>query len=139
MEIKLTRKNKDVHFEAINENALILNMDGSPVVGGKNKGFTPMELLLSGVAGCASIDIVMILKKQRQNLVDLKVVANADRNEPGTGFFKNISLHFDVWGEVKPKKLEGAIELSIEKYCSALLSLKSDIDILTSYKIHDNE
>ncbi|NQX82105.1 MAG: OsmC family protein [Flavobacteriaceae bacterium] len=137
MEVKLIRKNKAVHFEAVNQNNLKINMDGPDSIGGENKGFSPMELLISGVAGCAGIDVVMILEKQKQKLEDLEITVKAVRNTPGTGFIESITLHFDVWGYVLPNKLEKAIELSIDKYCSAILSLKKDIDILTTYKIHE--
>ena len=67
MEVKLKRVNKAFHFEAVNENKIKVNIDASPAIGGEDKGVRPMELLLMGVAGCASIDLGLILKKQKQD------------------------------------------------------------------------
>tara|TARA_R110002050_G_scaffold268372_1_gene410402 strand:- start:11 stop:421 length:411 start_codon:yes stop_codon:yes gene_type:complete len=136
MKVTLTRKNKAFHFEAINEADLILNIDGSPEIGGENKGFRPMELLLSGIASCSTIDLLLILKKQRQAVEDIKIEGTAERSTEAAKEFKKIHLHYIIEGEVVTDKMEHAIDLSINKYCSAIQSLSPAIEITTSFKIN---
>ncbi len=119
MNIELKRLNKAVHFEATNEDGNSIIMDGSPAIGGENLGVRPMQTLMMGLAGCASIDVVVILKKMRQQLDDLKVNVEAETaKENDVTVFKNIILHFTLWGEIKEEKAKKAIEMSINTYCS---------------------
>ena len=79
MKIKLQRQNDYYHFIAQNESGAELHLDASPSIGGQNKGFRPMESLLAGLGGCSAIDIISILKKQRQQIDDFKIEIDADR------------------------------------------------------------
>ncbi len=135
MELKLNRLNDAVHFEVINTKHQNIHLDGATEIGGENKGYRPMELLLAGITGCASIDIVLILQKQRQKLIDIQVIAKAKRDETVPKVFTEIDLHFAVWGNISSEKLEKAIQLSTTKYCSAILSLNPTVKIITSYHI----
>lgn len=139
MKLFLERKNNAFHFEAKNETGLTLSTDGSPEIGGENKGFRPMELVLSGIASCSSIDLLLILKKQRQIVNDIKIEVTAKRNENDSKSFKEIHLHYIISGNIKLSKMDQALELSITKYCSAIQSLNPEITINTSYKIINNE
>ena len=139
MKIKLNRKNKAFHFKAKNESNLSLDIDGSPEIGGENKGFRPMELLLSGIASCSTIDLLLILKKQRQVVEDIRIEASAERTLEDSKKFKSIHLHYLIYGKISPVKLEKALKLSLTKYCSALQSLDSEININSSYKIITND
>lgn len=119
MKIELSRLNNAVHFEATNEEGISMLMDGSEAIGGEGKGVRPMQTLMMGLAGCASIDVVVILKKMRQQLDDLKVTVDAKTaKEHDVTTFTDITLHFKLWGDIKEEKAKKAIEMSIETYCS---------------------
>ena len=134
MNILLTRVNQAVHFEAQNEAGNRINIDGASQIGGENKGFRPMELLATAAASCASIDVVLILKKQRQKLEDLKVHITGTRRDEIPKIFTHLNFHFEVSGEVDEIKLEKAINLALKKYCSVVQSLNQNIKIQSSYK-----
>ncbi len=138
MKIELTRKNDNFHFEAKGTSNVIVNIDGSPEIGGKEKGARPMELLLMGLGGCSAIDIIQILKKQRQEISIFDIIIKAKREKGKIpSLFESISVCYKVSGKVQPAKLEYAINLSKEKYCSvsAILDKTSEIDY--TYQIID--
>ena len=111
---------ENVAFEAKSESGHSVMMDGSPEYGGENRGPRPMELILMGLGGCASFDIVTILKKSRQDVTDVECLIKADRADTVPAVFTKIHLHFVVKGHsVKEKQVSKAVELSAEKYCSA--------------------
>ena len=135
MKITLKRKNEVFHYEAENEDHLKVNIDANPAIGGEGKGVRPMELVLMSLAGCASIDLGLILKKQRQELIDYEVEVTATRSEDVAKTFKSIHLHFILTGHLEAEKVEKAIELTLTKYCSVALSLRKDIDITADFEI----
>ena len=95
-------------------------MDGAPDAGGRNMGFRPMEMLLIGLAGCSAFDVVMILKRGRERVTDCIVEVDADRAETDPKIFTNVRLRYVVTGhDLDHKKVERAVSLSEEKYCSA--------------------
>lgn len=109
-----------VAFEAKSSSGHTVVMDGSPEYGGENRGARPMEFLLMGLGGCASFDIVTILKKARQDITDVRCELNAERADAIPAVFTKIHLHFVVTGnKIKPNQVEKAVHLSAEKYCSA--------------------
>ncbi|MCB0402554.1 MAG: OsmC family protein, partial [Flavobacteriales bacterium] len=130
------RKNKAFHYEAENEEQIKVQIDANPEIGGEGAGVRPMQLVLMGLAGCASIDLGLILKKQRQVLVDYQVEATATRHEEPPKAFKTIHLHFILKGTLDPEKVEKAIDLTLNKYCSVALSLNNEITIKTTYTIN---
>ena len=102
----------------------IVAMDGAPEAGGHNLAPRPLEMLLAGVGGCTSFDVVSILKKARQDVVDCAVRLSAERAETDPKVFTRIDLHFIVKGRgLKPDAVDRAIKLSAEKYCSASIML----------------
>ncbi|MCH4248614.1 OsmC family protein [Acinetobacter populi] len=110
----------NVSFKATSESGHEVIMDGSAEYGGQNRGARPMELILLGLGGCASFDIVTILKKSRQDITDVKCELQAERADTIPAVFTKIHLHFIVSGRaVKEKQVAKAVELSAEKYCSA--------------------
>jgi len=135
MKVSLKRINQAFHYEAATEDKIIVNIDANPVIGGEGKGARPMELILMGLGGCASIDLGLILKKQRQELVDYQVELAASRDETPAKAFKNINIHFNLTGNLDADKVEKAIDLTINKYCSVALSLDKEIKITTTYTI----
>ena len=140
MKIELTRVDDAFHFTGKGSSDVLTHIDASEKVGGHNLGNRPMELLLMGLGGCASIDVVLILQKQKQVIEDYKVIVSGERETiEGTQMspFKKINLHFELKGEVDPKRLERAIKLSMEKYCSATAQLSASAEITHSFEILD--
>ena len=108
-----------VSFKASTESGHDVIMDGSAELGGQDKGARPMEMVLVGLGGCASIDLVHILKKARQQITTCRVEISADRADAVPAVFTKIHLHFTVEGEaLKSAQVERAVKLSAEKYCS---------------------
>jgi len=129
----------DMHMEAQNEEGGLIRMDGSTEIGGLEGGFSPMQLLLAGVGGCSAIDIIGILKKQRQDLQDLKVEVDGDRQSKGEySEFTNIHIKYTFTGDLDPDKVERAINLSLDKYCSVSKTMEKTSDITHSYEIQKN-
>ena len=135
MKITLRRKTAPFHFEAINDRDMVVSMDSSKNIGGLDKGASPMEMILMGLGGCASIDLGLILKKQKLELLDYEVEVTAERNDNVAKSFKSINLHFVLYGNLEDSKVVRAIELTLTKYCSVALSLDKEIEITTSYII----
>lgn len=137
MNIKVNWLQKDFHMEAGNEEGGKIRMDGNTNIGGLEGGMSPMQLLLAGVAGCSAIDVISILEKQKQVLKDLTVEVDADKQKMKEGYseFKTIHLHFKLSGELNPKKVERALELSITKYCSVSKALEKGSKISYDYEI----
>lgn len=137
IKINMVRLDDHLNFKATDERGNSIVMDGSPAIGGNYNGVSPLESLLMGLAGCSSIDVVLILKKMKQTIQDIKVDVEAIRTKDGdASSFKTINLHFQVWGEVKENKLAKAIDLSMKKYCSVSKILEKSSTISSSYTIH---
>ena len=113
-----------VHFEAVADSGHRILIDGPPDGGGENRGARPMELVLIGLGGCASYDVVSILTKSRQKIVDCVTEITASRVEQIPQVFEAIHLHFVITGHgLDEKKVARAISLSADKYCSASIML----------------
>lgn len=135
MKVNLIRVNNSFHYEAHTDDKITVDIDANSEIGGEGKGARPMELLLMGVAGCASIDLGLILKKQKQELTDYKVEVTAERNDNLARNFKSINLHFILFGDLEDFKVASAIDLTLTKYCSAVLSLDKEVEITSTYMI----
>ena len=114
-------------------------MDGPPEAGGRNLGPRPMEMLLMGVLGCTGMDVVSILKKKRQPLRGLKIRAQAERAEGHPAYFKSIHLEYVVSGDVDEQALRRAIQLSEERYCSAMANLRAVTAFSSSFRIEKED
>jgi len=137
MLIKLRKLADPLHFEAINEAGRTVEMDAKVASGGTGKAMGPMETLISALGGCSSIDIVLLLKKFKQDLINMEVEIQADRDPDHIpSLFIRIHAHYRLYGELDPKKVEKAISLSIEKYCSVSQILKKTVPITYSFTIH---
>ncbi|MBF0472081.1 MAG: OsmC family protein [Gammaproteobacteria bacterium] len=112
-------------------------MDGPPEAGGENRGVRPMEMLLLGVGGCSSFDVVHILRKGRQEVSGCRVEVDAQRAESEPKVFTRIHLHFVVSGrKLQQVRVEKAVALSAEKYCSASIMLgRGGVEISHSFEI----
>jgi putative redox protein len=119
MKITLNRVNENFHFELKNERGHIVNVDARSDFGGNDKGASPMELVLMAVAGCSAIDMISILKKQRQEITSFKAEVEGERVQVGEAKpFKDIYLVFYLEGKIIAEKAARAAQLSFEKYCS---------------------
>jgi len=113
-------------------------MDGAPEYGGRNLGIRPMEMLLIGLGGCTAFDVVQILRKGREPVSDCQVEVTAERAEPDPKVFTKIHLEYRVKGkDLAPAKVERAIQLSKEKYCSASIMLGAVANITHSWTAVD--
>lgn len=135
MSIELFRIDDAFKMEARNVRGNTMILDAGVSTGGTDDGWRPMETLLVSLAGCSAIDVILILKKQRQRIDKFKIEINGDRVEGTPSPFKRIELHFKLEGEIKPEKIEQAIELTKSKYCSVLFSLHPDIQLDYLYTI----
>lgn len=136
MKITIQRLNDDVHMEAVNEDGVKLQMDGTEDIGGINGGFRPMQMLLAAAGGCSAIDIIGILKKQRQNPDDLNIEVTGERQSVDSySEFTKIHMHYTFKGDLDEKKVERAIELSLTKYCSVSKTLEKTAKITSSFEI----
>jgi len=111
-------------------------MDGAPEAGGRNLGIRPMEMLLLGLGGCTAFDVVSILHKSRQNIVDCEVEIEAERAAEVPRVFTGIHVHFIVSGKgLDPAKVERAVNLSADKYCSASRMLEKAAKITHDFEV----
>lgn len=126
----------NVHFKATAGSGAIIHMDGPPDSGGENKGARPMETVLIGMGGCASYDVVHILRKGRFQVNSCTAELTAERADSEPRVFTKIHLHFEVSGEgLTEKAVAKAVHLSAEKYCSASIMLGKTADITHTYEI----
>lgn len=132
MKISLKRLNQAVHFEAVNATGNVVHFDGSPDIGGENKGIRPMEGVLMSLAGCSAIDVVDILKKMRQELTGLSVEVDSERREEVPRVFTKIHLKYILEGAIDPEKAVRSVQLSADKYCSVSKMLEPTIEITHS-------
>ena len=127
---------EDVTFVGESGSGHAVVMDGPPESGGRNLGVRPMEMLLIGVGGCTSFDVVQILKKARQQITDCVVEIGAERADTVPRVFTRIHVHFIVTGfGLSDKQVARAVELSAEKYCSASIMLGKSANITHDYEI----
>ena len=128
-----------VHFVATGDSNHPVPMDGPPEGGGRERGSRPMELLLMGLGGCTSYDVVNILAKSRQEVTDCVTELNAERADDVPQVFERIHVHFIVTGRgLDEKKVARAVKLSAEKYCSASIMLeRAGVQITHSHEVRE--
>jgi len=136
MKIKLERVNNSFQFEAIGSARVPVAIDAAPQIGGHNKGARPMELLLMGLGGCSGIDIIEILKKQKQTIETFNIAIEAERiQDQVPSLFKSIHINYKFGGELKKNFVERAIKLSLDKYCSVGAIISKTAEITYSFEI----
>lgn len=123
--MQVTRTEGDYGFTATDANNHTLRMDIPVDKGGTGNGFRPMQVLLAGLGGCSAVDVVSILKKQRQDLQNLSISIDGER-EPGKepSLWQEAALVFELTGTIDDDKAYRAVELSINKYCSVAETLR---------------
>ena len=137
MNVSLERINKDYLFEVSNSDGKSVLLDNKSKSFGEIQGISPMELLLMGIAGCSSIDIIAILDKQKINPISLKMDVKGHRHENQVpALFYQIDINIYLEGSFSPEKAKRAAKLSFEKYCSVSKTLESTAKI--NHKVYLN-
>ncbi len=119
MKVTLNRVNQAVHFEgSAVSSAVKVHIDGSSEIGGEGAGIRPMELVLMAVGSCSALDLVSILRKQRQEVNDVQIEVSGDRRDVVPSVFTHIHILFKLFGPIDAEKAAKAAELAVKKYCS---------------------
>lgn len=127
---------EDVSFVGESETGHAVVLDGAPENGGRNIGMRPMEMLLIGMGACTAFDVVTILKKSRQPIVDCVAEISAERADEIPKVFTKIHVHFVITGDdLNATQVERAVKLSAEKYCSASIMLSKSVEITHDFEI----
>jgi putative redox protein len=135
MNVKITYTG-GASFRGETESGHSVVMDGAADYGGENKGARPMEMLLLGLGGCTSFDVILILNKSRQDVRDCVAEIDAERADSPPKVFTRIHIKFIVTGkDLDRSKVERAIKLSEEKYCSASIMLAKTAEITHELEI----
>jgi putative redox protein len=136
VKIELNRLNDAYHMEATNEQGRSIQMDNSSEDGGSNLGMRPMQLLLAAMGGCSAVDVISILKKQRQQLKDIKITVTGEREKGVTpSLYTEVHAHFKLYGNIDKEKAERAVSLSVKKYCSVAKTLELKATITYSLEV----
>lgn len=136
IKIELARASDTFHLEAVNESGNVVHLDGAPDIGGTNKGMRPMQLLLAAMGGCSAIDIISILKKQRQELRDIRITVTGEREKDAVpSLYVEVHAHFRLYGYIDEEKAGKAVSLSVEKYCSVAKTLEKTAKVTYSFEV----
>jgi len=136
MQIELKRIDNAFRFQATAESSdNITYIDAAEAIGGHNAGARPMQLVLMGLGGCSGIDLIEILKKQRQELKDISISIDGKRADAVPSVFSDIHVHFYLTGALDERKVKRAIDLSLNKYCSVAAMLCKTARITSSFEI----
>jgi putative redox protein len=126
---------EDMQFVGQGETGHAIVMDSSEQAGGHNTGARPMEVLLMGVLGCTAMDVISILKKKRQPIKGLKIFATGDRAAEHPKYYTKIHLEYVAYGDVDLEALERSAQLSEDKYCSAIATVRGKAEITRSCRV----
>jgi putative redox protein len=140
MQVELKRVNNAYHFMATGSSNIPVQIDANKSIGGVDAGARPMELILMGLAGCSAIDIITILNKQKQQIDKFDISVDAKRREEEIpAVFEKINIHLSLSGNLQKEKVQRAIDLSMEKYCSVTAMLRPTVEITTSFVINEDD
>lgn len=118
-----------VLFDAIAEDGTTVRLDGPEKLGGAGGGMRPMELFLVSLAGCAAMDVVMILEQQKQRIDAMSIEVEGARADAIPAVYETVTMRFELRGEIADNKLQRAVKLSVEKYCSVASMLLPSVDV----------
>jgi putative redox protein len=136
IKIELNRLNDAFHFEASNEQGNKVHLDASPDIGGTNQGMRPMQMLLAAMGGCSAIDLINILKKQKQDLKDVKITVTGEREKDAIpSLYVEVHAHFKLYGRLDQEKVQKAVTLAVDKYCSVAKTLEAKARVTHSFEI----
>jgi putative redox protein len=126
MKVMLQRLDDAFQFEAKNEQGNSVIFDIGPASGGKGNGVSPMQSLLMALGGCSAVDIIMILKKKKQEIIDFRIEIDGHREkEKEPSLWQDVHAIYHIDGNVDPEKAKRAVQLSMEKYCSVSKTLEA--------------
>ncbi|UHG90289.1 OsmC family protein [Spirosoma oryzicola] len=138
MQVELVRVDDAFHFEAVGTSGVAQHIDAATDIGGHNAGARPMEMLLMGLAGCSAIDVILILQKQKQVIEDFRLKVDGLREKGATPApFKKIHITYLLKGQLSEDKVKRAIDLSMDKYCSATAQFRPSAEITYSFEISE--
>ncbi len=136
IKIEINRIDQDFRMEAVNEKGNAIVMDAGAADGGHDSGMRPMQLLLAAMGGCSAIDLIAILRKQREPLNDLKITVTGEREQGVVpALYTEVHAHFKLFGDINQEKAERAVQLSVEKYCSVAKTLEKTAKVIYSFEI----
>lgn len=136
IKIELERVDGDFMMEARNDKGNTVIMDAGPDDGGHDKGVRPMQMLLAAMGGCSSVDVISILRKQREDLKDIKITVTGEREKGAIpSLYTQVNAHFKLYGNLNPEKVDKAIALSVNKYCSVAKTLEKTAKVTYSFEI----
>jgi putative redox protein len=136
MKIEINRLDDAFNFEAVNEEGKTIQVDAATAIGGHNLGMRPMQLLLSAIATCSVFDMLIILKKQRQDVKDVKITVVGEREKDAVPApFTEIDMKFTFFGDLDIEKVQKAVTMGVEKYCSVGATFDKSIKVSYSCEI----
>jgi len=136
IKVEINRIDKDFHMEAVNEAGNKIQMDAGPNDGGHELGMRPMQLLLAAFGGCSAIDLIGILRKQREPVEDVKITVTGEREQGVVpALYTEVHAHFRLYGKINPDKAQKAVNLSVDKYCSVAKTLEKSAKVTHSFEI----
>ncbi len=129
MEAKVVWK-RNLAFTGTADSGYVLDLDSKKEVGGDESGFRPTELIAIGVAGCTAMDVISILKKKRQEVTAFEVLVHAKRASDHPRKFTDMTIEYVVTGkDIDPQAVERAVQLSEEKYCSSIATIRGNVNL----------
>lgn len=136
IKVELKRIDQDYRMEAINDKGNSVIMDAGPNDGGHDSGFRPMQMLLAAMGGCSAIDLISILRKQREPLEDVTITVTGERQSGVVpALYTEVHAHFKLYGNINPEKAQRAVDLAVDKYCSVAKTLEKSARISHSFEI----
>ncbi|MBL7817581.1 MAG: OsmC family protein [Saprospiraceae bacterium] len=141
LSVEMTRVDDAFHFEAVGGDKIVTHIDAAAAIGGSNSGTRPMELILMGLGSCAAIDAILILKKMKQEVTDFRIVVEGKRDANATPApFEAIEVRFILRGtNLSEKKVNQAVQLGMEKYCSVGAMLEKSAAITWKAEIENEK
>ena len=136
VKIELSRLDSDYNLEAVNDTGNKILFDGAPEIGGHGRGMRPMQTLLAALGSCSAIDIISILRKQREELKDIKITVTGERQKDATpSLYTEVHAHYKLFGNLDQEKTQKAVSLAVEKYCSVARTLEKTAKVTYSFEI----
>ena len=130
----------DMRFESTNPSGHNLFIDAGEENGGKSEGYRPKALMLSGLAGCSGLDVAALIKKMKLNVDEFKIETEANLTEEHPKYYDKVAMHFHFYGvDLNEKKLQRAVDLSIEKYCGVMEMFRQFSELKIETHFHSNK
>ncbi|WP_136482253.1 OsmC family protein [Cognatitamlana onchidii] len=126
----------NMRFESTNPSGHNLFIDAGEENGGKGEGYRPKALMLSGLAGCSGLDVAALIKKMKLDVEDFTIEIDANLTEEHPKYYDKVAMHFHFYGnKLNEKKLQRAVDLSVEKYCGVMEMFRqfAELDIQTHF------